>query len=244
MPPASIVRLVLLGTILLGLWLGLRRTAFAPAARARTWLAFTAPLLAWHFAIWRFAQAGGFEVPWRIGRALVPPIPFAIVLPVLVALPLLFRSERIAAVLDAISPAWLVALQVYRVRGGAFLLRWAAGELPGAFALPAGIGDVLVGVLALPAALLVRTGSRLGRAAGCAWNLLGILDLLIAIAMGALTTTGRLPVPVANTATRSYPLVMIPAFAVPLSLILHALSLWQLRRAAAAAHKPALAPTT
>ena len=48
--------------------------------------------------------------------------------------------------------------------------------------------------------------------------------------MGALTTTGRLPVAVQNTATRSYPLVMIPAFAVPLSLILHGLSLRQLRR--------------
>jgi len=58
---------------------------------------------------------------------------------------------------------------------------------------------------------------------------LGIVDLLVAIAIGALTTTGRLPVAVPNTATRSYPLVMIPAFAVPLSLILHALSLCQLR---------------
>jgi hypothetical protein len=244
MSVASVVRALILGAILSGLWLGLQRTALARAARARTWLAVAAPLLAWHFVIWRSAQAGAFELPWRVGRAVVPPVAFAIVVPLLVALPLLFRSQRIAAVLDALPPAWLVALQVYRIRGGVFLLRWAAGGLPGAFALPAGIGDVLVGVLASPAAFLVRSGRRGGWRAGYIWNLLGILDLLTAIALGALNTAGRLPVAVPNAATRSYPLVMIPAFAVPLSLILHALSLWQLRRAAGAARKPALAPST
>src|SRR2546423_794229 len=85
-------------------------------------------------------------------------------------------------------------------------------------------------LLAVPVALYVRSGARGGRASAFAWNVLGIADLAVAIAMGALTTTGRLPVEISNTATRSYPLVMIPAFAVPLSLILHALSLRQLRR--------------
>jgi hypothetical protein len=33
----------------------------------------------------------------------------------------------------------------------------------------------------------------------------------------------------------TYPLVMIPAFAVPLALILHGLSIWQLRRSGRAA---------
>jgi len=78
--------------------------------------------------------------------------------------------------------------------------------------------------------VFVWLGARSGRAVALVWNVLGILDLLVAIALGALTTTGRLPVAIRNTATRSYPLVMIPAFAVPLSLILHALSLRQLRR--------------
>src|SRR5229473_1145316 len=107
-----------------------------------------------------------------------------------------------------------------------------AGELPGVFALPAGVGDVLVGVLAVPVALLLQSGARSGRAAAHAWNVLGIVDLLVAIAIGALTTSGRLAVATPNTATRSYPLVMIPAFAVPLSLILHALSLRQLQGSA------------
>ncbi|HYV67928.1 MAG TPA: hypothetical protein VE964_16935 [Myxococcales bacterium] len=110
--------------------------------------------------------------------------------------------------------AWHVAVLQF-ARGGGFESLWI---------------DVLVGALALPAVLIVRSGARGSRAVAFAWNVLGILDLLVAIALGALTTTGRLPVAVRNSATRSYPLVMIPAFAVPLSLILHALSLRQLSR--------------
>jgi hypothetical protein len=207
-------------------------------------LAIGVALLAWHLAIWQFARASGFESRLNIAGRMVPPIPFAIFVPLLICLPLLLSSERVAAVLDAVSPALLVAFQTYRIRGGVFLVRYAAGELPGVFALPAGVGDVLVGALAIPVALFLRSGARGGRAAAYAWNLLGIFDLLVAITIGALTTSGRLPVEVANTATRSYPLVMIPAFAVPLSLILQGLSLWQLRPSSPKVRSAAVAPAS
>src|SRR6266851_4248355 len=219
------IRAFILGGILIGLWLGLRRTGLEGRVRTVTWLAIAVPLFAWHLAVWQFARSGGFESRWSLAGAMVAPIPFAISVPLLIWIPALLRSKRIAAVLDAVSPAWLVGFQIYRLRGGVFLTRWVAGELPGVFALPAGVGDVLVGVLAVPVALLLQSGARSGRAAARAWNVLGIVDLLVAIAIGALTTSGRLAVATPNTATRSYPLVMIPAFAVPLSLILHALSL-------------------
>src|SRR5216683_172407 len=226
------IRAFILGGILIGLWLGLRRTGLEGRVRTVTWLAIAVPLFAWHLAVWQFARSGGFESRWSVAGAMVAPIPFAISVPLLIWIPALLRSKRIAAVLDAVSPAWLVGFQIYRLRGGVFLTRWVAGELPGVFALPAGVGDVLVGVLAVPVALLLQSGARSGRAAAHAWNVLGIVDLLVAIAIGALTTSGRLAVATPNTATRSYPLVMIPAFAVPLSLILHALSLRQLQGSA------------
>jgi hypothetical protein len=72
------------------------------------------------------------------------------------------------------------------------------------------------------------------------WNVLGILDLVNAVLIGALSTPG--PLQVIVTAVRSpigtYPLVMIPAFGVPSSLLLHALSLRQLRRLARRAVAP------
>jgi hypothetical protein len=232
-------RVLILGGIALGLWLGLRRTPFDQRQRTITWLAVMLPLLAWYLAIWQFARSGGFQPRPADGSPPLPLLPIAIFLPLLIALPLLIRSKRLAAVLDSVSPAWLVGFQAYRVLGYVFLVRWAAGELPGTFALPAGIGDVLVGALALPVAFYLQSGAIGGRAAAYAWNLLGILDLLIAVTIGALTATGRLPVDVPNAAASSFPLVMIPAFAVPLSLILHGVSLWQLLRGTRAA-APAL----
>jgi hypothetical protein len=226
-------RVLILGGIALGLWLGLGRTPLDQRQRTVTWLAVMLPLLAWYLAIWQFARSGGFQP--RPAEGSPPLLPIAIFLPLLIALPLLIRSKRLAAVLDSVSPAWLIGFQVYRVLGYVFLVRWAAGELPGTFALPAGIGDVLVGALALPVAFYLQSGAIGGRAAAYAWNLLGILDLLIAVTIGALTATGRLPVDVPNAAASSFPLVMIPAFAVPLSLILHGVSLWQLMRGTRAA---------
>ncbi len=91
----------------------------------------------WYLAIWQFARTGGFQARPADGSAPLPLLPMAIFLPLLIALPLLIRSKRLAAVLDAVSPAWLVGFQVYRVLGYVFLTRWAAGELPGVFAAAA-----------------------------------------------------------------------------------------------------------
>src|SRR6266702_1884665 len=123
------------------------------------------------------AQEGIF-LPGAVGR--VPGLPLAALLPVLLALPVLVRSKNVAAALDAVPPSWLIGLQVYRVLGAVFLVRWAAGQIPGEFALPAGTGDVLVGLLALPVAFYVHSRERGSHAAGYAWNVLGVLDLALA----------------------------------------------------------------
>jgi len=103
------------------------------------------------------------------------------------------------------------------------------------FALPAGIGDVLVGLFAIPVALYLASGRPGGVALAVAWNIFGILDLVDALTLGFLSSPGplqALALDHPNVLTTSYPTVMTPAFAVPLSLILHGLSLWQLRRRA------------
>ena len=164
-----VLRAFILGGLLIGFWLGLRRAGAGRRERAAACLATAVGLLGWFAVVWQFARGGGFESRWNLAGRMIPPIPFAIFLPLLIWLPLLLRSNRVARVLDAVSPAWLIGFQVYRLRGGVFLLRWMEGALPGAFALPAGIGDVIVGALALPVALYVRSGARGGRAAALAW---------------------------------------------------------------------------
>jgi hypothetical protein len=227
---AGWVRPMILAALLGGLMVGLRRAGLARRERVITWFGVAVPLLAWLLVVLQLAQAGVF----RSGAvARVPAIPLAVLFPIVLGLPLLMRSGNIAAAIDAVPPSWLIGLQVYRVLGGVFLVRWAAGQLPGEFALPAGMGDVLVGLLALPVAFFVHSRAHGSRAAGYAWNVLGIVDLALALTMGFLTTPGRFQLFALdhpNTGVVTYPLVMIPAFAVPLSLIVHGLSLWQLRR--------------
>jgi len=222
----GLVRAAVELVLLVGLWRGLERTGFDRRTKRTTWLAVAIPLLAWWGGVWRLAVAGVFD-----SRAL-PLIPLSIIVPLAIGSFLLMRSQRIAALLDATPPTWLVGLQVYRIVGATFLVQWSLGHLPGAFALPAGIGDMLTGALALPAAFLLASGTRSGRTAAVAWNLLGILDLVVAVTLGGLSRSGLLHGLGVATASLSYPLIMIPVFTVPQSLLLHGLSLWQLRRAA------------
>jgi hypothetical protein len=137
-----------------------------------------------------------------------------------------------------------VAAQIYRVAGGIFLVLWADGRLPWQFALPAGIGDVATGSFAVVvAALLARKAAGAHRAT-YAWCLFGIADLVVAVTMGAMTSPGRahlLALDAPNLLISSYPLVMIPTFAVPLALMLHGLVLWRLRRETAPTGRLALA---
>jgi hypothetical protein len=216
------------GLIALGLWLGLERTDLTPGQRRTTWLAVTIPYTLWFALAWSAAIDGVFRTGTRL-----PALPLAIFLPVIIGAPLLLSSKRVGQVLDAMPASWLVALQLYRVFGGWALAAWLNGGLPGVFALPAGIGDVLTGLFAVPAAIAVASGTAQGRKAAIAWNIFGLADFAVAITFGMITSPGplQLIVPdVSSIGAGAYPGVLTPAFVVPSSILLHALSLRQLRR--------------
>lgn len=233
-PPIVVLIFLFDGVILFGVWRGLRRTDFTAATRVAVWLAIAVPLIVWGAAIQGLAVSGMFRPSGGPSR-IFPLLPAAILVPVPVGLLLLTYSRRIAALIDATPPSWLIGVQVYRVLGGIFVVEWARGNLPGAFALPAGIGDIAVGLLALPAATWAASGTPTGRKVGLLWNLLGLADLVVAIGMGMTTSPGRFQLFARehpNVQIGMFPLVMIPAFAVPSAIIQHFLSIWQLRRLA------------
>ncbi|HEX6841579.1 MAG TPA: hypothetical protein VF113_08615 [Stellaceae bacterium] len=231
---STTARLGIYAAVLLGLWQGLERTALAPERRLAVWLAIAIPLTLWLALAWSLAIQGAFRPVPGAGR--VPRLPLAIFLPLIVGLPLLLRSRALAAVLDATPAHWLVALQVYRILGGVFLVNWMHGAVSGIFAWPASVGDMLTGIMALPVALTLAAGSAGARRAAVLWNIFGIADLALAVTLGSLSSPGPVQlfgfdIPGAQLGT--YPTVLTPAFAVPLSILLHALSLRQLRRRAA-----------
>jgi hypothetical protein len=191
------------------------------------------PLTLWAGVAWTAAINGGF----RTGVSPLPLLPAAIFLPVIVGAPLLLLSNRVGQLLDAMPTTWLVALQLYRVFGSQWLAYWLRGVLPGLWALPAGTGDVLTGLFAMPAAIALAAGTAEGRKAAILWNIFGLADFAVAITLGLITTPGPFQLIVWNGPSiglDGYPNVLTPAFVVPCSILLHALSLRQLLRAKAA----------
>jgi hypothetical protein len=227
--PTTTHQLMAHGVVSVGLWLGLERTDLVPGQRLTTWLAVMIPYTLWFAVAWSAAINGVFLT----GASPLPALPLAIFLPVIIGAPLLLLSKRVGQVLDAMPASWLVALQLYRVFGSWALAAWLRGAMPGVFALPAGTGDVLTGLFAVPAAIAVATGTARGRRAAIAWNILGLADFAVAITLGLVTSPGRfqLIVPdVSSIGAGAYPGVLTPAFVVPSSILLHLLSLRQLRR--------------
>ncbi len=136
-------------------------------------------------------------------------------------------------------PWGITALQTYRVLGVAMAIQALRNALPTVFGLPAGFGDFFIGMTALLAAASWSSGSRLGKGVFVLWNVLGILDLLIAVSTGVLAAVMSSG-PVTMAPMRLYPFSLVPAFGVPLAFILHVTGLaqfWYLSRKQAAPHE-------
>jgi len=105
--------------------------------------------------------------------------------------------------------------------------------LPGLFAWPAGLGDMAIGATAplIIFALRRQPAFAAGRLFQI-WNLLGILDLIVAVGLGA--TSAVLGIGISAEITTFpmgvWPLVLVPTFLVPLFVMLHLASLLQARR--------------
>jgi hypothetical protein len=92
------------------------------------------------------------------------------------------------------SADWFVGVQSYRVLGAIFLVMYVQGRMPAAFALPAGAGDVAIGLLAPIVAVAYARGVPGRESLVMGWNLLGLLDLANAITTGFLTSPSPLQV--------------------------------------------------
>jgi hypothetical protein len=99
--------------------------------------------------------------------------------------------------------------------------------LPRLFALPAGWGDIAVGATASFVALKLATPSH--RRLFIAWQVLGMIDLVLAVALGTLARVID-PQGIPTDAMSTLPLSLIPTFAVPLLLILHLVCIVQASR--------------
>ena len=128
----------------------------------------------------------------------------------------------------------LTAVQSWRVLGAVFLFLYAFDLKPALFAFPAGLGDVAVGVAAVFVLRSMINGHPTWRRRVLWLNLGGLLDFVVAIGTGVLTSNTSIGIFAPATPMPSIglmPLSLIPTFGVPLWIIIHLASLLQLRRA-------------
>jgi hypothetical protein len=166
--------------------------------------------------------------------AITPLIPLFAVVPPALAIAWFSRSPALRAVLAAVPTSALVGVQAYRLIGAVFLVLLAQGVVPAHFALPAGWGDVAVGLSAPLVAFALARRLRGAGALGTAWNGFGLVDLAVAVGTGTgvivplvAPELGRVP---PSGVMGVFPMILVPAFTVPVSVLLHLLALARLAR--------------
>src|SRR5271169_3951727 len=198
-----------------------------PSAQGGIHPAVAIALTVWLLLVVSLGAAGAFVAPPG-----TPPLPIAI--GVAAPLVLFFASLRLSQSFRefvlSLDLRLIAGMQAWRWAGLGFLSLYAHNVLPAVFALPAGLGDMAIGFTAPWMILaLIRQPAYAASGTFIRWNVLGILDLVIAISIGtvsAFLATGA-PGEISTAPMATLPLLLIPAFLVPLFLMLHTAALMQ-----------------
>ena len=164
-----------------------------------------------------------------------PPVP-QVVLAGLTAL-LLVLFARTRAVRDwalGVDIRVLVLIHATRLVGFYFLVLYGRGELPWAFAVPGGWGDIVVAILAIAVALAAPRRGAAGWWAYAIWNAIGLADIL-----GVVATATRLGMadPASMRALTRLPLSLLPTFLVPIVIATHVVIFARLRASRRAGYR-------
>jgi hypothetical protein len=131
----------------------------------------------------------------------------------------LHRNDKIISILTSI--------HAIRIFGVVFLIGISQGIIAPTFGYVAGIGDILIGVTAIPMVYIIKKGYSWARRGSMVWNILGMADLIAAIYLGV--TTSQFSETTSATMT-TWPLILIPTLGVPSLVTTHIATLWFLRK--------------
>jgi hypothetical protein len=192
-------------------------------------------LAVWFGLVFFLGAQGAF-----IAGAGSPPVPIflGLAIPLAVFAAAYFGWTPFRAFILGADLRFVTAMQAWRWAGAQFFWLYAWSVLPGLFAFPAGVGDMAIGVTAPWIVLgLVRNPSFAISRRYVIWNILGIVDFVVAVSMGVLSS-GLLHVMnglngnLTTSAMNRLPLVLIPAFVVPFFTMLHLTALLHARQLA------------
>jgi hypothetical protein len=124
----------------------------------------------------------------------------------------------------------LVLIHVSRLIGIYFLALYARGELPYAFAVPGGVGDIIVALFALLVVFL-PVGFERRQHLIYIWNVVGFIDIMLIVVTAAYFSFSW---PTQMRALTRLPLSLLPTFLVPLIIATHIVIFARIARARAA----------
>lgn len=153
-----------------------------------------------------------------VARSPVPP-PLIVAALTVAGIVAWYASAAFRGWVRAVDPRALVALHLVRFVGAWFIVLYRRGELPFAFAVPGGWGDIVAAASAaglLVGAFPVRTRPR--RAALLAWNAFGLLDILFVVSSAARIFLAE---PTLLEPLARLPLSLLPTYLVPLIVLSH-----------------------
>jgi hypothetical protein len=161
----------------------------------------------------------------RVARVPLPQLLIVVLTGAVLAffwMPSSFRRWALSVDLRAI-----VLVHVSRLVGIYFLVLYARGELPYAFAVPGGWGDIAVASTAGAICLFARPGVGPRRGVILAWNIFGLADIVLVVATAARLWLAD---PDSMRALRELPLSLLPTFLVPIIIATHVIIFARLRR--------------
>ena len=181
-------------------------------------------LSSWFLVALCFSLLGVFDSKHR------PPIPLgaATIVPVVAFAICYLRWAEFRQIVLAANLRILILAQAWRVGGVVFLILYRQGVLPGVFAIPAGWGDIAIGATAPILAWAISSRRTFPKRIFVLWNVLGMLDLVMAVTLGILASASPLGIwaeEITTQAMGTFPLSLIPTFFVPLLIMLHLISL-------------------
>ena len=187
-----------------------QKTSWSGAASIFSTLVAASGLLMWI----------GLIIVLATQRDIGPHLPFLLLGPPIALALALALSSDMRELIDAIPIDWAVGRAIQPARiivGTLFITAWYQELFPAVFALVAGSGEILVGLLALRVRQIILKHRRLPRKAILAWNCFGTVDFIIAAV--AASFAGYFDA--TATALEKFPFALVPGFLVPIDLMTH-----------------------
>jgi hypothetical protein len=200
---------------------GIERSPFLPATKTRFRTIAMAAVGGWTLLVWAASVSG--LIRYQPGDSF-PRFVIPLMVPVMAAVALAASSSAFRTVVDHAPLGTMVGVQTFRLAGVAFLLIAYLGILPPSFAR-AGYGDLATGALALSASLALARKSRFSHTLFWLFSAVGLYDLMnVAYLLLAHYPLYTDTVPSSAPAFQ-FSLVLIPALAAPMALLLHLFAL-------------------